>query len=87
MSKKKNKHPRDWVEEDRRNWGYMTIDEFVDKFSMGLRAYLHNNWKSDDTDEVYHPEDLTSNMLCYAESVYETIQVFGMGNSNAKDWI
>lgn len=86
MSKKKGKHPRDWVEEDRRAWGYTTIDEFVDKFSTGLRAYMLNNWKSVGPDEVHHPEDLTSNMLCYAESVYETIQVFGMGNSNERNW-
>jgi hypothetical protein len=82
----KQKPPSQWTDEDRRTWGYTTIDEFVDKFSMGLRAYLHNNWKSTEPEDVHHPEDLTSNMLCYAESVYTTIEVFGMGNSNAKDW-
>lgn len=81
---KKKKHPRDWDDEDRRSFGFMTVDEFVEKFSFGLRMYLHNNWKSNEPNELHHPEDLTSSMLCYAESVFETVQVFGVGNTNER---
>ena len=73
------------TEEDRRADGHMTIDEFIEKFSYGLRLYMNNNWRHTDKDAVHHPEDLTSNMLCYAEAVYETVQVFGMGNTNKEE--
>lgn len=81
---KRNKQPKDWTDEDRREYGYMTIDEFVTKFSFGLKEYLHNNWKSD-SDGLLHPEDLTSNVLCYAESVYSVVGIFGVGSTNARD--
>ena len=71
-------------EEELRSNGYMTIDEFMNKFEVGMRQYLHNNWRSDKEDDVHHPEDLASNALCYAEAVWETIQVFGAGNTNEK---
>jgi hypothetical protein len=81
---KRNKLPKDWDDEDRREHGYMTIDEFVTKFSFGLKEYLHNNWKSN-PDDLMHPEDLTSNMLSYAESVYSVVGIFGVGSTNAKE--
>lgn len=81
---KRNKQPKDWNDEDRREHGYMTIDEFVDKFSLGLREYLHNNWKSNPND-LMHPEDLTSNMLCYAESVFSVVGIFGVGSTNVRE--
>ena len=77
----KKKHPSKWNDEDRREYGYMTINEFVTKFSLGLKEYLHNNWKSN-PDDLMHPEDLTSNMLCYAESVYSVVGIFGVGSTN-----
>ena len=80
---KRNKQPKDWNDEDRRERGYMTINEFVDKFSLGLKEYLHNNWKSN-PDDLMHPEDLTSNMLCYAESVYSVVGIFGVGSTNER---
>jgi hypothetical protein len=82
---KRNKNPRNWTDEDRRERGYMTIDEFVTKFSFGLKEYLHENWRSADNSEIHHPEDLTSNMLCYAESVYSVVGIFGVGSTNEKD--
>jgi hypothetical protein len=80
---KRNKQPINWTDEDRREYGYMTINEFVDKFSLGLKEYLHNNWKSN-PDDLMHPEDLTSNMLCYAESVYSVVGIFGVGSTNER---
>jgi hypothetical protein len=82
---KRNKKPKDWTDEDRREYGYMTIDEFVAKFSLGLKEYLYANWKTINKDEVLHPEDLTSNMLCYAEAVYSVIGIFGTGSTNEKE--
>ena len=82
---KRNKQPKDWNDEDRREFGYMTIDEFVTKFSYGLKEYLHANWKSTNPEDVLHPEDLTSNMLCYAESVFSVVGIFGVGSTNARD--
>jgi hypothetical protein len=82
---KRNKQPKDWNDEDRREHGYMTIDEFVDKFAFGLKEYLHTNWKSASKDDVLHPEDLTSNMLCYAESVYSVVGIFGVGSTNVRE--
>lgn len=82
---KRNKRPKDWTDEDRREHGYMTVDEFVAKFSFGLKEYLHNNWKSVNVTEIHHPEDLTSNMLSYAESVYIVTGIFGVGSTNVKE--
>ena len=82
---KKPKPPSEWKDEDRRSWGYMTIDEFAVKFNMGLKEYLHANWKGIATDDLLHPEDLTSNLLSYAEAVFTVIGMFGAGNTNARD--
>jgi hypothetical protein len=82
---KRNKRPKDWTDEDRREHGYMTIDEFVDKFAFGLKESLHTNWKGASKDDVFHPEDLTSNMLSYAESVYIVTGIFGVGSTNVKE--
>lgn len=67
-----------------REFGYQTIREFTDKFSLGLYEYMCNNWPSD-VDELHHPEDLASNVLTYAEAVFTTIQTFGAGNTNGKE--
>ena len=79
----RSKHSSKWTDEDRREFGYMTINEFVNKFSLGLKEYLDNNWKSN-PDDLMHPEDLTSNMLCYAESVYSVVGIFGVGSTNER---
>jgi hypothetical protein len=82
---KRNKLPKDWTDKDRRERGYMTIDEFVEKFAFGLKEYLHDNWKSENFQDIHHPEDLTSNMLCYAESVYSVVGIFGVGSTNERE--
>jgi len=81
---KRNKRPKDWTDEDRREQGYMTIDEFVEKFAFGLKEYLHTSWKTASKDDVLHPEDLTSNMLSYAESVFTVVGIFGVGSTNER---
>lgn len=82
---KRNKKPKDWTDEDRREYGYMTIDEFVAKFSFGLREYLRNNWREDEGLNIHHPEDLTSNMLSYAEAVFTVVGIFGVGSTNERE--
>ena len=82
---KRNKNPKDWTDEDRRERGFMTIDEFIEKFSFGLKEYLHNNWKNYDATTIHHPEDLTATMLCYAESVYTVVGIFGVGSTNERE--
>lgn len=78
------KPPSKWNDRDRREFGYMTIDEFIEKFSFGLKEYLYNTWKSAEPSELHHPEDLTSNMLCYAESVFTVVGIFGVGSTNER---
>ena len=67
---------------DFRAQGYQTISEFVDKFAEGLRAYMDRNWPDHNADILHHPEDLASNVLCYAEAVHTAIQTFGAGDTN-----
>ena len=55
--------------------GYMTIDQFVDRFSESLRGYMYSNWPSN-TEELHHPEDLASNAAIYTEVMYRVIADF-----------
>ncbi len=63
------------TETDLRARGYLTVDEFVDKFSESLRGYMHSNWPTTAT-ELQHPEDLASNALTYTEIMYRVIVDF-----------
>lgn len=47
-------------DEELRSNGFMTIDEFLTKFSLGLKEHLHNTWRGIDTGDLHHPEDLAS---------------------------
>ena len=71
-------------DESLRAKGYMTTAEFVEKFERGLSAYLAKNWGFCGVNNLTHPEDLAANTLAYAEAVWETIQVFGAGDTNEK---
>ena len=55
--------------------GYMTIDQFVDRFSESLRGYMYSNWPST-TEELHHPEDLAANAATYTEVMYRVIGDF-----------
>ncbi len=63
------------TETDLRARGYLTVDEFVDKFSESLRGYMHHNWPTT-ADELHHPEDLASNASNYTEIMYRVIVDF-----------
>ena len=56
--------------------GYMTVDEFINKLTPGLRYYLLHNWTKDET-SLHHPEDLASNALVYMEVAFSVIGQFG----------
>jgi hypothetical protein len=67
-------------EKELRAAGFMTAQEFVDKFTQGLESYLtHQHFA---TSGLHHPEDLASGVLTYAESLWQVVNVFGVGNTN-----
>jgi hypothetical protein len=55
--------------------GYMTIDDFVNKFAESLRGYMYSNWPSS-TEDLHHPEDLAANAAIYTEIMYRVIADF-----------
>lgn len=67
-------------EAELRLFGYMTIDEFVKAYSIGLRLQLEDTW-SKDRDGLHHPEDLAANALIFAEAVFNTISIFGVNGA------
>jgi hypothetical protein len=57
--------------------GYMTVDQFVDRLSEGLRNYMKSNWaEEDESEELHHPEDLAANASTYTEIMYRVIGDF-----------
>lgn len=62
--------------EELRARGYMTADEFIERFVPGLRDYLRSNWGSRDM-QLFHPEDLATNAAIYTEIAYRVIADFG----------
>jgi len=71
---KKNKYEMP-TDEQLMERGYMTVDQFVDRLSEGLRGYMHANWQSDPED-LHHPEDLAANASTYTEIMYRVIADF-----------
>lgn len=78
MKKKKIKMTKEDAE--LRLYGYMTIEEFVHAYSIGLRLQLEDNW-SNDQEGLHHPEDLAANSLGFAEAVFNTISIFGVNGA------
>jgi hypothetical protein len=70
---------------DLRDRGYMTSDEFVDKFVLGLKEYLQKNWGTHNKHELHHPEDLISNVSVYVEAAYHVIADFGVAAQKDKE--
>ena len=65
-------------DEKKRSMGYMTVDEFIKKFTFGLKEHLSNTWGSHKPDKLLHPEDLAVNTSVYADAVYQVIGIFGV---------
>ena len=73
---KKNKYEMP-TEEQLMERGYMTVDQFVDRLSEGLRNYMKANWsEEDESSELHHPEDLAANAATYTEIMYRVIGDF-----------
>jgi hypothetical protein len=73
---KKNKYEMP-TDEQLMERGYMTIDQFVDRLSEGLRNYMKANWaEEDESEELHHPEDLAANAATYTEIMYRVIGDF-----------
>jgi hypothetical protein len=67
------------TEEQWRNKGWMTVDEFVDTLSLGMRDYLQNKvWGLGDKQKLHHPTDLAVHAASYAEIAYNVIENFGV---------
>jgi hypothetical protein len=58
--------------------GYMTIDEFVEKLTPGMRDYMHKNWGFTNLDDLHHPADLASTASIYTDGLYNFIETFGI---------
>lgn len=67
-------------EAELRLFGYMTIEEFVKAYSIGLRLQLEDIWLNN-RDGLHHPEDLAANSLVFAEAVFNTISIFGVNGA------
>lgn len=68
------------TEDELRERGYLTIDEFVDAYADALKDYLKSNWPGNVAeDKLNHPVDLFTNAWVFAEvagrvsSRFETI--------------
>jgi len=73
---KKNKYEMP-TDEQLMERGYMTVDQFVDRLSEGLRNYMKANWsEEDESSELHHPEDLAANAATYTEIMYRVIGDF-----------
>lgn len=73
---KKNKYEMP-TDEQLMERGYMTVDQFVDRLSEGLRNYMKANWaEEDESEELHHPEDLAANASNYTEIMYRVIGDF-----------
>lgn len=67
-----------------RQRGYMTTDEFVDTLIPGLKNYLSKNWGERDKDSLHHPEDIISNITAYVEIACQVVYDFGVSEKTKK---
>jgi hypothetical protein len=54
-----------------RQRGYMTPDEFIDALTPGLKEYMISNWGRNG--QLMHPEDLATTASIYMEVAYRVI--------------
>ena len=80
--KKNKKNPKsiyyETSDDELRARGYMTIDEFVEKLTPGMRDYMHKNWGFTNLDDLHHPADLASTASIYTDGLYNFIETFGI---------
>jgi hypothetical protein len=57
--------------------GWLTTDEFLEKFNVGLEYYLkENTYLGSDDKALHHPEDLILNVSTYAEAAFHVLASF-----------
>lgn len=71
----KNKRPRHGDQELRED-GWMTVDEFIETLVPGLREYLQTNWGNRGEDQLHHPVDLFTNASIYLDVACHVSQDF-----------
>lgn len=59
---------------------YLTIDEWVDKFSVSLKCHLKESVWPRSADEKHHPEDLASNSGAFLDALTHILPEFGAHN-------
>lgn len=65
-------------EDELRDAGWMTTDEFLGALVPGLREYLNHNWGVTGPDDLHHPEDLFANAAVYLEVAMHVAGDFGV---------
>lgn len=59
---------------------YLTIDEWIDKFSVSLKYYLKESVWPTSANEKHHPEDLASNSGAFLDAMSHILPEFGAHN-------
>jgi len=58
----KNHKDKDLIQD-----GWMTIDDFIDRLTPGLKEYLKGNWGFKGADDLHHPVDLFTTASIYMD--------------------
>jgi len=67
--------------EELRQHGYLTIDEWVEKLSNVVSLHLKESvWPKSSDNEVFHPEDLASNTAVMMDALMHVLPEFGEHN-------
>jgi hypothetical protein len=66
--------------------GWLTTDEFMEKFSVGLEYYLKENTYLGKDDSLHHPEDLILNVQSYVEAAYHVLVSFAPAPISKDNW-
>ena len=66
--------------------GWMTIDQFLEKFTYGLKDHLSNKvYGTGYGDKMHHPTDLAVHTAAYADIAYSIIENFGVAPCEASE--
>jgi len=60
-----------------RNAGWVTTDEFMEKFFIGLKWYLQKDtYLTDDKDALHHPGDIVNCVSTYTDVAFHVLDSF-----------
>jgi len=61
-----------------RKLGWMTQDEFLERYCRALKYYLYENtYLGKERDRLHHPEDMMLNISSFNEVAYHVLAEFG----------